>query len=198
MAFLVLTLVSLTVLTQAQNPAFASPGHGNIHVVNGTSITNPGNYLGCMADDGAFTLDTCAIFTHVNSTLASQLGYCNWHDPTKPTNVDAIYGQNVHAWSCASGLTSDGYYTLVSSYEQTPMIREERGRDGKLTSLGQRSDGPPIICHQNLDCFIDVKGIPTKPEDRLPLWEFYWGSQQVDVPAGHTRGMFLWVPVDQE
>lgn len=55
----------------------------------------------------------------------------------------------------------------------------------------------PIICHSNLDCFIDVKTVPSKVEDRLPLWEFRWGSQEF-LPAGHTQGMFMWAPVDEK
>lgn len=55
----------------------------------------------------------------------------------------------------------------------------------------------PIICHNNLDCYVDVRNIPKTAKDRFPLWEFRWGSQEF-VPAGHTMGMFWWSAVDKQ
>lgn len=52
----------------------------------------------------------------------------------------------------------------------------------------------PIICHGNLDCYADVKGLP-KAGDKLPLWAFYTGAQQIGVTPGHTQVMWLFVPV---
>jgi hypothetical protein len=46
-----------------------------------------------------------------------------------------------------------------------------------------------------MDCYEDAKTLP-KAGDNLPIWAFIWGSQQVDVPDGHTRTMWLWVPVN--
>ena len=54
----------------------------------------------------------------------------------------------------------------------------------------------PFICNGNLDCYYDILDVQPAPGVKpLPVWQFFWGSQQFDVPAGHTRAVWLWVPV---
>lgn len=105
-------------VTQAQgNPNFVD-GKGQILVFNGSDITNPLNYLGCMAADGAFVLKDCAFFTKADYSISSSLGNCTWHDDTKQENKDSIYGGGSYAWSCGKQLQTDGYYSFVSpTYE---------------------------------------------------------------------------------
>jgi hypothetical protein len=101
-------------LSQAQgNPKFVD-GPGQVFVFNGTDVTKPGNYLGCMAEDGAFTLNDCAIFTRSGNGLFTSKGNCTWHDSSKLQNSDSIYGHDSFAWSCTKDLPSDLYYSFVS------------------------------------------------------------------------------------
>ncbi len=54
----------------------------------------------------------------------------------------------------------------------------------------------PFICNGNLDCYYDILDVrPAPGVAPLPVWQFFWGSQQFDVPVGHTRAVWLWVPV---
>jgi hypothetical protein len=51
----------------------------------------------------------------------------------------------------------------------------------------------PFVCQGNINCWYDMKAIvPAKGTDPIPLWAFYWGSQQFDVPAGHWRVLWVW------
>ncbi|KAJ9161572.1 hypothetical protein NKR19_g2175 [Coniochaeta hoffmannii] len=166
-------------LSQADggSPLFA--GQGYIQVVNASewSKVDLANRLGCMSETGAFTLDDCGVFTKAedNPGLTSRLGNCSWRDDTQPANVDAIYGQRNYAWVCREGVDNWLYYTFSNTL-----------------AVGTKY---PVIFHGNLDGYGDVKDIPEAGE-KLPLWEFAWGSEQFDVPPGHTKVVWVWVPVN--
>ncbi|OIW32949.1 hypothetical protein CONLIGDRAFT_156882 [Coniochaeta ligniaria NRRL 30616] len=156
-------------LSQA-SPAFV--GQGRIQVLKGDNITaaRPSDRIGCMHETGAFTLSDCGVFTRVGNGLSSPLGNCTFNDDTQPANVDSIYGQRNYAWVCRNGVDNWLYYSFDINTNLT------------------------IIWHGNLDGYEDAKAVP-KAGEKLPLWAFSWGSQQVDVPPGHVRTIWLWEPV---
>jgi hypothetical protein len=69
------------------------------------------------------------------------------------------------------------------------------GRVWFTDAVSQDSHTLPIIFQGVHNGYQDVKDIPSKPEDKFPIWKFVWGGKQVDVPEGHTRTIWLWVPV---
>jgi hypothetical protein len=41
-----------------------------------------------------------------------------------------------------------------------------------------------------------VGKVPTEDTAPMPVWQFFWGSEQFDVPPGHWRVLWLWVKVN--
>jgi len=52
-----------------------------------------------------------------------------------------------------------------------------------------------FIGNGNLDFWYDVPALPTKEKEAVPVWRFNWGSLQADVPEGHHKVAWIWVPV---
>ncbi|KAJ1540122.1 hypothetical protein HK405_011949, partial [Cladochytrium tenue] len=55
----------------------------------------------------------------------------------------------------------------------------------------------PFLCYRDTDCYVDAAYVPadatSTPAD---VWQYFWGGEQINVPAGHLRGILLWVPSD--
>ncbi|KAK3306154.1 uncharacterized protein B0T15DRAFT_219175 [Chaetomium strumarium] len=158
-------------------------GRAQIHVLNSTDISTAdpvANRIGCLNAQGLLTLDDCAVFTRADDpnthhTLSTSLGNCSFQNPNMPLNVDSIYGRDTHAWSCGPESDPAGlgglaeYYYTISGFNY------------------------PFVCQGNINCWYDMKAIvPGKDTDPIPLWAYYWGGQQLDVPAGHWRVLWFW------
>ncbi|KAK4237074.1 hypothetical protein C8A03DRAFT_35005 [Achaetomium macrosporum] len=185
----VLLLLSLPAITTAQsgshNVIDDFLGRAHIHVLNNTntSTADPvADRIGCLNAQGWLTLDDCAVFTraddpNVHHTLSTSAGNCSFQDPAMPKNVDSVYGSNTHAWSCGPG-AGDGmveYYYTITGFNY------------------------PFVCQGNINCFYDIKATaPGEDTAPMPVWAFYWGSQQFDVPPGHWRVLWLWARVPEE
>ncbi|KAB5523078.1 hypothetical protein GE09DRAFT_490590 [Coniochaeta sp. 2T2.1] len=173
-------LPTLLVLSGLLSLSWAAGGHpsfvgqGYIRVLAGGNISaaDANTRIGCMSETGALTYSDCGVFTKHddNGHITSRLGECTFLDDTQPGNEDSYYGKNRHAWVCRPGVSGEYYYAFDSF---------------KL----------PIIWHGNLDCYEDTRSIP-KPGEKLPIWPFVWGSLETDVPPGHTKTMWMWVPLD--
>ena len=50
----------------------------------------------------------------------------------------------------------------------------------------------PYICNGNLNCYYEIERAPANGTDSLSVWQFFWGSQQMDVTPGHLKVMWLW------
>ncbi|KAL2128459.1 hypothetical protein VTI74DRAFT_9172 [Chaetomium olivicolor] len=154
-------------------------GRGAIHVLNTTNLTtaSPSDRIGCLNAHGMLTANDCAVFTRLDDlphALYSEAGNCSFRNPDMPTNTDSVYGRNTHAWSCG-GKREDNvveYYYTMNGFKY------------------------PLVCNGNLNCWYDIYAkLPTDDSEPLPVWAFYWGSHQADVPNGHWRVLWLWVQV---
>jgi hypothetical protein len=47
------------------------------------------------------------------------------------------------------------------------------------------------VCFGDVACYYDAKHAPAKNEE-LPLWQYFWGSQQDGITPGHIQTMLLW------
>lgn len=50
------------------------------------------------------------------------------------------------------------------------------------------------MCYGDIDCLYDVNRAPEAGE-KLPVWEYRWGSQQLGITPGHLAALFLWVKI---
>ncbi|KAL1870785.1 hypothetical protein VTK73DRAFT_2509 [Phialemonium thermophilum] len=160
-------------------------GRGRIAVLNSSSLTavSPAtNRIGCLDADGALvsstkdTIDGCATYTRLDEfpyTLSTARGNCSFGDANMQVNTDSAYGARSHAWHCWEGRVGDAgdrLYTIDGfSY--------------------------PLLCNLDLDCFYDVKAVPG-PGEKAPVWQFFWGSQQMGITPGHLQVVWLWEPLD--
>jgi hypothetical protein len=53
----------------------------------------------------------------------------------------------------------------------------------------------PFVCNGNINCFYDIVASPSPEEKGHPVWQYFWGAHQMDVPPGHLKVIWLWVPV---
>lgn len=53
----------------------------------------------------------------------------------------------------------------------------------------------PFVCNGNINCAYDIKAAVPGAHDALPAWQYYWGSQQMGIEAGHWQVLWLWVRV---
>ncbi|KAI1466160.1 uncharacterized protein F4812DRAFT_98914 [Daldinia caldariorum] len=168
-----LSYTSLCALLATTAVAQLTDGKGEIHVVKSTSLKDalPANSIGCLDAKGGFTETDCATFTISDNGpntlfLSSDAGNCTFSDTTQPANTDSRYGSKAHAFVCREDYkvaNVDAFY----------------GIDGLDN----------FLCRGNIDCFYDTKIVDGAAS---PVWEFFWGSYQYGVPAGHTQVMWYW------
>ncbi|KAK4120720.1 hypothetical protein N657DRAFT_579272 [Parathielavia appendiculata] len=154
-------------------------GRGRIHVLNSTSFVTASlaDRIGCLNRHGMLTLRDCAVFTLFDDSprsFYSAEGNCSFRNPNTPTNRDSYYGSDTHAWSCGGKdvdkSVNENYYT-VNGFNY------------------------PFVCNGNINCWYDIlMATPGNDYEPLPVWQFFWGAHQLDVPAGHSRVLWLWVP----
>ncbi|KAK4035444.1 hypothetical protein C8A01DRAFT_17861 [Parachaetomium inaequale] len=179
------TILSALLWTQAARADSVDEfvGSARIQVLNITSFWDDGaldSRIGCINAAGMLTLDDCAVFTRFDAspnTLYTKAGNCTFQNPNMPMNTDSIYGQNTPAWWCGERgdwpMYEEWYYTL-------------------------NGQPYPFVCTGNIRCFFDVKAVVPVAGDALPIWTYFWGSQQMDIEAGHWRVTLLWERVDKE
>ncbi|KAI8957071.1 hypothetical protein F5Y11DRAFT_106035 [Daldinia sp. FL1419] len=149
-------------------------GSGQIYVINSTDFQNasPADSIGCLNARGGFSESDCATFTRLDTyphTLSTSTGNCTFRDSTQPANTDNAYGSKSYSYFCREDYeasVTDSLYTI----------------DGLDYSF---------LCHGDMNCFYDVKIIP-RDETIAPVWEYVWGSQQMEIPKGHTQVMWYW------
>lgn len=180
-----LSALSALLLTASLTHAAGSEdfeGQGEIHVLNSESYdkARPSDRIGCLDKTGALTVNNCAVFTKVKGypdTLATEAGNCTFSNRAMPENSDNVYGRESFAYSCSAENLGEQSITSTYSINGFPY---------------------PFICTGNIRCFYDIPAIPSAASNKtnnVPLWVFYYGSQQFDVNPGHLRVLWLWVPV---
>jgi len=153
-------------------------GVGHIYVLNSSNwqTANPSLQVGCIDDGGAFINSTnaadCGTFARLPNypyTLTSRIGNCTFNDPSMPTNTDSKYGRSDHAWTCNSTYVTDIYDELytIDGFNYT------------------------FLCQGDVDCFYDAKYIPA-PGEKVSLWQYHWGSEQLGITPGHVMLQLLW------
>ncbi|KAI1808898.1 hypothetical protein F4811DRAFT_548474 [Daldinia bambusicola] len=168
-----LSCISLCALLASTTVAEITDGTGEIRVVKSTNLKDalPENSIGCLDAKGGFTETNCATFTisdkGPNSLfLSSDAGNCTFSDTTQPANTDSVYGSRAHAFICREDHTP----------ENVDVFYDLSGLDN-------------FLCRGNVNCFYDTK---IASDAASPVWEFYWGSSERDVPPGHTMVMWYW------
>lgn len=60
-------------------------------------------------------------------------------------------------------------------------------------SLTLHQTGFPYVflCFGDVACYYDAKHTPSAKE-KLPLWQYRWGSQQMGITPGHIQLQLLW------
>lgn len=53
----------------------------------------------------------------------------------------------------------------------------------------------PYLCSLAIDCYYDVDHVPRAGE-RLPVWQYTWGSLQMGITPGHVQLVWMWARVD--
>ena len=48
-----------------------------------------------------------------------------------------------------------------------------------------------FLCFGDVACYYDAKKAPTRKE-KLSLWPFHWGSDQLGITPGHIQLLLLW------
>ncbi|KAF2640821.1 hypothetical protein P280DRAFT_367209, partial [Massarina eburnea CBS 473.64] len=155
-------------------------GTGNIFVLNSSDVrtATPDSKVGCIDADGKFinpeSNDVCGVFTLLKGypyTLSSPNGNCTWNDKTQEANTESTYGSGDHGWHCFSpyeGKVGESLYT-IKGFPYT------------------------FLCNGDVNCFYDAKKIPASGStDRVSLWPFRWGSQQLGITPGHVQLQLLW------
>lgn len=54
-------------------------------------------------------------------------------------------------------------------------------------------DGFPYVflCFGDVACYYDGKKVPARNE-KLSLWQFHWGSDQMGITPGHIQLLLVW------
>ncbi|KAF2183878.1 hypothetical protein K469DRAFT_689629 [Zopfia rhizophila CBS 207.26] len=176
--FLPLVLSAFVVLAQAKITQDDFTGVGHILVLNSSNwkTAKPEQKVGCLDNDGRVikekSLDECGTFVRLNDypyTLSSKEGNCTFSDERTVPNTDSYYGKRDHAWTCNatySAIIYDELYTI-------------------------NGFNYPLLCWGDIACFYDAKKIPDDDE-KVPLWQFRWGSQQMDITPGHVMLQLMW------
>ncbi|KAF2710775.1 hypothetical protein K504DRAFT_475722 [Pleomassaria siparia CBS 279.74] len=158
-------------------------GIGHIHVLKSDDWrkATPAQKVGCLDDQGLFIKDDspndCAVFSRLNVfpyTLSSQSGNCTFEDEHTPANTDSAYGKKDHAWTCNATYVANIYDELytVDGFSYT------------------------FLCFGDVACYYDAKALPESSSDRVPLWQYRWGSQQKGITPGHVQLQLLWDKID--
>ncbi|OAL55266.1 hypothetical protein IQ07DRAFT_594992 [Pyrenochaeta sp. DS3sAY3a] len=158
-------------------------GLGRIYVLQSEDwrTATPEQKLGCLSTQGRFIKDSspedCGVFARLEDypyTLSTKAGNCTFDDETQERNTDSVYGQQDNAWSCKQGYKSEIYdelYTITGF----PYV---------------------FLCFGDIACYYDAKRAPTAGE-KLPLWQYRWGSQQRGITPGHIQLQLLWDKVGE-
>ncbi|KAL2145870.1 hypothetical protein VTI28DRAFT_5952 [Corynascus sepedonium] len=160
-------------------------GRGRIQVLNASDpfkTSLDADRIGCINAVGQLTLSDCAVFNQLPPpatpfSLSSPAGNCTTQNPDMPVNSDSIYGRGTHAWWCGEqddGMKHKEWYYTINGWPA------------------------PFICSGEMRCLWDIKANVPKEGDELPVWQFFWGSQQPDIEPGHWNVLLLWVPLDEE
>ncbi|OTA90002.1 hypothetical protein M434DRAFT_398322 [Hypoxylon sp. CO27-5] len=149
-------------------------GSGHIYVINNTDFNtaSPADGIACLDVTGALTLSDCAIFTRLPDyprSLSTSAGNCSFTDSSQVANTDSVYGAKSYAWHCRPD------YVTTNS-------------DSLYTVTGFKY---PFLCHDDANCFYDIKELPTEDATQ-PVWRFLWGGEQWSVPEGHTKVTWYW------
>jgi hypothetical protein len=48
-----------------------------------------------------------------------------------------------------------------------------------------------FLCFGDVACYYDAKKVPARNE-KLPLWQFHWGSEQLGITPGHVQLLLVW------
>ncbi|KAK3391353.1 hypothetical protein B0T20DRAFT_77600 [Sordaria brevicollis] len=159
-------------------------GLGHIFVLNSTSYASASlaDSIGCLSSDGFVTASDCAVFSTVTTypkTISSKVGGCSFGNQDMPTNDDSRYGGRQHAWSC--------------------------NEDAKIVPEGERyytinGFKHPFICNGNLNCYYDIPRAPSRKDgkDKVFVWQFAWGSEQMGITPGHLQVLWVWVPLGEK
>lgn len=170
-------------------------GIGNIHVLNSSdwrTASPTADKIGCLNERGklisAKNQAACGIFSRSDVfpyTLSTRKGNCTFDDASQERNTDSKYGASDHAWNCNATYEAtiyDQLYTIVSS--RLPLLK---------CLLTRSQDGFPhvFLCFGDVACYYDAKKAPVRKE-KLSLWEYHWGSQQMGITPGHIQLLLVW------
>ncbi|KAF9701736.1 hypothetical protein EKO04_000269 [Ascochyta lentis] len=174
LAFLLLALTADAGITQKD-----FSGIGNIYVLQSedwNSVSPTKDRIGCLDERGKLVAATnkaaCGTFTRSAEfpyTLSTKKGNCTFNDESQERNTDSKYGAGDHAWNCNATYSSDIYDELYTI------------------------DGFPYVflCFGDVACYYDGKKVPARNE-KLSLWQFHWGSQQMGITPGHIQLLLMW------
>ncbi|KAI1140148.1 hypothetical protein F5Y05DRAFT_307916 [Hypoxylon sp. FL0543] len=148
-------------------------GSGQILVINSTDFqtASPADSIGCLDAAGALSVSDCATFTQLADyprSISSAAGNCSFTDSSQIANTDNVYGKQSYAYHCReyAATAYDELYTITGfNY--------------------------PFLCHGDTNCFYDIKELPSDGA-ATPVWSYVWGSDQLTIPAGHTKVMWYW------
>ncbi|KAF2128873.1 hypothetical protein P153DRAFT_292137 [Dothidotthia symphoricarpi CBS 119687] len=168
-----LALVAHAAITQAD---FTGIGHIQVLASDDWSTATPNDTVGCLDTYGKFiasnNTDDCGVFSRLDTypyTLSTAAGNCTFNDESQETNDDSYYGKTDHAWNC-----NETYESVI--YDELYTI------DGFSYVF---------LCFGDIACYYDAKRLPEANEE-LSLWQFRWGSQQMDITPGHTQMLLMW------
>ncbi|KAI8943626.1 hypothetical protein NX059_001611 [Plenodomus lindquistii] len=153
-------------------------GIGHIYVLNSSDwrTATPALKVGCLDASGKFVKDvantSCGVFERLADypyTLSTSKGNCTFNDDKQPNNSDSLYGQMDYAWSCGKDYKSDIYDELYT-INGFPYV---------------------FLCFGDIACYYDAKRTPARG-DKLSLWQYHWGSQQMGITPGHIQLLLMW------
>ncbi|EAT90808.2 hypothetical protein HBH56_176340 [Parastagonospora nodorum] len=152
-------------------------GVGHIYVLQSEDwgSATPKQTVGCLNENGKFVNEKtseCGTFARQSDypyTLSSKQGNCTFQDDSQARNTDSKYGGLDYAWNCQQEHKAEIYDQLYTI------------------------DGFPYVflCFGDVACYYDAKKVPADNEI-LPLWQFRWGSQQMDITPGHIMLQLMW------
>ncbi|KAF2471171.1 uncharacterized protein BDR25DRAFT_223245 [Lindgomyces ingoldianus] len=174
-----IAISSRAILAQAKVTQDDFTGIGHILVLNSSDYrtASPKQIVGCLDDSGQImqekSLDDCGTFARLNEypyTLSSKAGNCSFNDKNTAANTDSYYGKNDHAWSCNATYIANIYDELYT-----------------ITGFNY-----PFLCWGDIACYYDAKTIPSHSDDKIALWQYRWGSMQMDITPGHVMLQLMW------
>lgn len=202
-------------------------GLGRIYVLQSEDwrTATPEQKLGCLSTQGRFIKDSspedCGVFARLVDypyTLSTKAGNCTFDDESQERNTDSVYGQQDNAWSCKQGYKSEIYdelYTIVHSPFSFPLSTTHhfthppihpssyiphpqhlRTQANHPLPLLQTGFPYVFLCFGDIACYYDAKRAPAAG-DKLPLWQYRWGSQQRGITPGHIQLQLLWDKVGE-